>query len=61
MLVAAGRFEDADETLENLLQDPSVDRLYRALALARRCFLREELGDVEQLAESKRRAAVAVR
>ncbi len=54
MLVAVGRLEDADQALESLLQDPSVDRLYRALALARRCFLCEEMGRVEQLAESKR-------
>jgi serine/threonine-protein kinase len=54
LLVAAGRFADAEDTLENLLQDPSVDRLYQALALARLCFLHEQLGHIEKLAECKR-------
>lgn len=55
MLVEAGRFDDADATLENLLQDASVDRLYQALAVAQRYFLlHQQLGDAKQMAEGKR-------
>lgn len=54
MFMSAGRYRDAEDTLTDLLQDPSIDRLYRALALARLCFLHEQAGQSWRLAESKR-------
>ena len=54
LFVDSVRFRDAEDTLTDLLQDPSVDRLYRALALAKLCTLYEQMGQNGRLAECKR-------
>ena len=48
------RFRDAEDVLTDLLQDPSVDRLYRALAMAKLCSLYEQTRQNGRLADSKR-------
>jgi predicted Ser/Thr protein kinase len=54
MLIDQGRWRDADKTLDSLLQDPTVDRVYQVLALARRCFVAEQLGRGQTVADAKR-------
>ena len=54
MLAANGHWQEADRTLDSLLRDPSLDLVYQALALARRCTVLEQLGQAEKVAESKR-------
>jgi predicted Ser/Thr protein kinase len=54
VLIAEGRLPDADKTLDQLLQDPGVDRVYQLLALARRCFIAEMRGRTQTVANTKR-------
>lgn len=54
LFVSQGRQGEADQELETLLRDPSVDPVYRAIALARRCSILETLGKTDQLAEARR-------
>ena len=59
-LQLASFFEDegdlrrAEQTLEHLLHDQTVDRVYQVLALARRCMLLDQLDESRKMAESKR-------
>ena len=54
LLEAQGRLQEADRTLDSLLSDSSVDLVYQALALARRCSVTEQLGQTQQNGEAKR-------
>ncbi len=54
MLAAEERLADADAALAGLLVDPTVDRVYQALALARRCIVLEQMGQTETLANTRR-------
>lgn len=53
VFVDRGKFREADQQLTQLLSDSGVDRLYKAVALARRCQLLEQLGDVDRLADAR--------
>ncbi len=53
LLVAQGQLERADRELETLLRDPSVDPVYQAIALARRCSVLETSGQTAKLAEAR--------
>lgn len=54
MMISEGRLRDADRVIDQLLQDPSVDRVYQLIALARRCFIAEKRGRGETVANTKR-------
>ncbi len=47
------RWNSADEVLEQLINDPRTDRIYRTFALARRCEVLEKLSNVKRLNETK--------
>jgi serine/threonine-protein kinase len=49
-----GRLADADRTLESLLRDLSIDRVYQVLALARRCLILEQLNENRKMADARR-------
>ena len=51
LLVGAGKFKEADVVLEKLHRDENVDRLFQAVALARRCQVLEKLGGGNPLTE----------
>ncbi len=54
---SGGQLRAADLTLRALLDDPKVDRLYLAIALARRCDVLKQLGDTKRLGEARERLA----
>jgi hypothetical protein len=51
LLVDAGKFKEADVVLEKLHRNENVDRLFQAVALARRCQVLEKLGGGNPLTE----------
>ncbi len=53
MLSGERRWDEADRVLEDLLNDPGVDRLYQAVALARRCPILEQLGGGKPLSDAR--------
>ncbi len=55
LLTGENRWQDADQVLNELLTDPTVDRLYQAVALARRCQVLERLGGGKQLTDARQR------
>jgi serine/threonine-protein kinase len=54
LLASQGQLKQADRELETLLRDPSVDQVYQAIALARRCSVLETLGQASAVAEARR-------
>ena len=54
LMASKGRLVDAEKLLDEVHRDPSVDRVYQAIALARRCVVLEQLGQIEPLAAGKR-------
>lgn len=54
MFEAQQQWHEADQTLQDLLDDLRVDRVYQTLAMARRYSLLENLGRDEQAADAKR-------
>lgn len=49
------RLRDADRALNSILRDASVDRLYQAIALARRCEILEQVDFGERLGDTLKR------
>jgi serine/threonine-protein kinase len=54
LMAGEERLRDADRLLDTLARDSSVDRVYQAIALARRCVLLEQLGQLEELNDTRR-------
>ena len=54
MFAAQGRYEEAEEVLSGLLRHPSLDSVYRTIALARRCINLEHWEKNNEAAEVRR-------
>ena len=54
MFNSQGRNEEADQELSELLRHPSLDSVYRTIALARRCTILEALSRVSKFEEVRR-------
>ena len=54
MFASQGRYEEAEETLSLLLRHPSLDSVYRTIALARRCMNLEQWEKNNEAAEVRR-------
>lgn len=54
MFASQGRYEEAEEVLSELLRHPSLDSVYRTIALARRCINLEQWEKNNEAAEVRR-------
>ena len=54
MFVSQGRYQEAESSLAALLRHPTLESVYRTIALARRCMILEQLEQGNQLAEVRR-------
>ncbi|MCG8648454.1 MAG: serine/threonine protein kinase, partial [Pirellulales bacterium] len=53
MFAGEEKWQAADDVLHGVLQDSELDRLYRAVALARRCQVLENLGGGQRLSDTR--------
>lgn len=54
LMISRGDLQQADRELEKLLSDLTVDPVYQAIALARRCGILETLGQPAKVADARR-------
>ena len=54
LFASQGRLQESDATLVHLLRHPSLDSVYRTIALARRCIILEESNQVAEASAVRR-------